>query len=88
MRRHRAENGDVSRERHPDERGGGTLLMALALFAGVIAGAKLAESLYREEQERRRREERRDRIERWEDEGGALHDTIGTGGAANPRPSM
>ena len=71
MRRHRED--DTFDERRADERGGaGTLLMAIALFAGVIAGAKLAESLYREEQERRRREERRDRIERWEGEGGAL----------------
>lgn len=94
MKRHREASRTVHDRNEPayeneaERGGGGTVLMALALFAGVYAGAKLVESLYREEQQRRRREERRDRIERWEGEGGALPDTVGTGGAANPRPSM
>ncbi|HEY0878666.1 MAG TPA: hypothetical protein VGE10_09460 [Zeimonas sp.] len=81
-RRHESHEGG-ERER---QRAGSTPLMALALFAGVVAGARLAESWYREQQTRRLQDERRDRIERWEDEGGALPGTVGTGGAANPRP--
>lgn len=88
MTRHR-EGRSASCERHDDERiGAGTALMALALFAGVVAGATIAGSLYREEKARRRNE-RRDRIiERWEGEGGSLPGTVGTGGAANPRPAL
>jgi len=62
--------------------------MALALFAGVVAGATIARSWYREEQQARRHGEKRDRIERWESEGGALPGTVGTAGSANPRPSL
>ena len=85
MSRRRQTLGDE----HQSQRGGGsTPLMALALFAGVVAGAKLAESWYRDAQMRRREDERRDRIERWEGEGGALPEAAGTGGAAHPRPSV
>jgi len=83
-RRSRNEEGADARE---DDRHGSTSLMALALFAGVVAGAAIAQSWYRDEQARRRRGERRERIERWEGEGGALPGTVGTGGAADPRPS-
>jgi len=65
----RNERGDDVRD---VERRGGVSLMALALFAGVVAGAAIAQSWYREAHERRRRSERRERIERWEGEGGAL----------------
>jgi len=86
--RHECERHERAHANGHGRGGAGTVLMALALFAGVVAGAKLVESLYRDEQERRRRDERRDRIERWEGEGGALPGTVGTGGAADPRPSM
>lgn len=76
--------GDDSHDR---DAGSSTPLMALALFAGVVAGAAIAQSWYREQQAQRRFREKRDRIERWEDEGGALPGTVGTGGAANPPPS-
>lgn len=84
MRRHR-EVPEESGERDADG-GTSTSLMAFALFAGVVAGAAIARSWYLEEQARRHGE-RRERIERWEGEGGALPGTVGTGGSANPRPS-
>lgn len=79
-RRHELETPDA----HDADGGPSTPLMALALFAGVVAGAAIAHSWYRDEQ--RRSIDRRERIERWEGEGGALPETVGTGGAANPRP--
>lgn len=70
------------------ERRASTPLMALALFAGLVAGARFAQTWYRQEKARERRHEERERIERWEGEGGALPGTVGTGGAANPRPGL
>ncbi|MBW7923930.1 MAG: hypothetical protein H3C59_04195 [Burkholderiaceae bacterium] len=84
-RRHRDASGDAAA---PEADGGAsTSMMALALFAGVVAGAALAQSWYRDAQARRRHGEKRERIERWEGEGGALPGTVGTGGSANPPPS-
>jgi hypothetical protein len=81
MRRHH----EIERSDAHDANGRtSTPLMALALFAGVVAGAAIAHSRYRDEQ--RRSIDRRERIERWEGEGGALPETVGTGGAASPRP--
>lgn len=85
MRCRRKASGDAAT---PEADGGAsTPVMALALFAGVVAGAAIAQSWYRDEQARRRHGEKRERIERWEGEGGALPGTVGTGGSANPRPS-
>ncbi|MCO5099388.1 MAG: hypothetical protein M9885_00575 [Burkholderiaceae bacterium] len=84
MKRHsRHEQGADAQD---DEPRGGVSLMALALFAGVVAGAAIAQSWYRDAHQRRRSSERRERIERWEGEGGALPGSVGTGGAASPRP--
>ncbi len=81
MRRHQEiETSDA----HDADGRTSTPLMALALFAGVVAGAAIAHSWYRDEQ--RRSIDRREPIERWEGEGGALPETAGSGGAANPRP--
>ena len=84
MRRHRR----VAEENaaHDDDGGASTSLMAFALFAGVVVGAAVARSWYLDQQTRRFGE-RRERIERWEGEGGALRGTVGTAGSANPRPS-
>ena len=82
MKRHR----EAPEETAASDGGASTSMMALALFAGVVAGAAIARSWYLDEQARRHGE-RRDRIERWEGEGGALPGTVGTGGSANPRPS-
>ncbi len=82
MTRHCADSGRT--EADEADRAGSTPLMALALFAGVVAGAAFVQSWYREEH--RRRGERRERIERWEGEGGALPGTVGTDGSAKPQP--
>ncbi len=84
MRRRREETEETAA--HDGDGGASTSLMAFALFAGVVAGAAIARSWYLEEQARRRGE-RRERIERWEGEGGALPGTVGSAGTANPRPS-
>ncbi len=71
---------------HADERSRNTPWMAIALVAGIVAGAKLAQSWYREAKRHARAQERRERLQTWEGEGGALPGTIGTGSAANPPP--
>lgn len=80
--RHCSESREASAARDAD-RNGSTPLMALALFAGVVVGATLAQSWYREQQARRRRAEKPERIARWEGEGGALPGTVGTAAAEN-----
>lgn len=84
--RHCSESREASAV-HDADRGGSTPLMALALFAGVVVGATLAQSWYREHQARRHRAEKHERIERWEGEGGALPGTVGTGAAGNASPA-
>lgn len=78
----RAQDGHDHPEPHDDDRHhAGTSVMALALFAGVVAGACLAQSWYHQRKVRERRDERRERIEQWEGEGGALSGSAG----ANPQ---
>lgn len=82
--RERARGGRDDHAPHDDGHRTGTSATALALFAGIVAGACLAQSWYQERKARERRAERRDRIERWEGEGGALPGSVG---AATPPPS-